>query len=186
MAEPHPALARAADSVLVVIDCQERLWKVMHDGGALQARLTTLLRAAEVLGIPVIFTEQNPQGLGPTLPALRALAPRAQVIAKQSFSCCGAAEFVEALRDSGRGTVLLCGVETHICVLQTALDALARGWKVQIVQDACGSRDPANRSAGLARMDRAGAVLTLIESALFEWMGGTDCAAFRQVRDLLK
>ncbi len=182
----HPDIAVCQDSVLVVIDCQERLWKVMHEKDQLEARLLTMVRGAQVLGVPVIFTEQNPAGLGPTLPTLRDAAATAPCIAKQSFNCAGAPEFLTALRATERGTLVLCGVETHICVLQTALAALARGYKVQVVQDACGGRFPSNRIAGLERMARAGAVVTLIESVFFEWMGGTDNPGFRAIRDLIK
>ena len=186
MAALHPDIADVQDSVLVVIDCQERLWKVIHEKDALEARLRTLIRGAVVLGVPVIFTEQNPNGLGPTLVGLYELAPLAPRIAKSSFSCCGAPEFLEAVRRTERGTLALCGVETHICVLQTTLDALARGYKVQVVQDACGSRAPENRAAGLERMARAAATLSVTESLLFEWMGSTDSLGFRAIRDLLK
>lgn len=186
MLTPHPDLARLEESVLLLIDCQERLWKVIHDGPALEQRLEKLLRGARALGVPVLVTEQNPAGLGVTLPTLVAAAGECPRIAKTSFSCGGEPAFNEALRATERSTVVLVGVEAHICVVQTALDLLARGFRVQVVAECTGSRVPTNREAGLQRMRDAGAVITVTESLLFEWMGSTEHPAFRTIRDLIK
>ncbi len=186
MLTPHPDLARLEDSLLVLIDCQERLWKVIHDGPALEQRLGKLLQGARSLGVPVIVTEQDPAKLGATLSTLLAAAGECPRIAKSSFACGSEPAFNEALRATERGTVFLVGVEAHICVVQTALDLLARGFKVQIVGECTGSRDPANRAAGLQRLSDAGAVITVTESLLFEWMSSTQHPAFRTIRDLIK
>lgn len=182
----HPSLASARDSVLVLIDCQERLWKVIHEKDTLEKRLQILLQGASILGVPVLVTEQNPQGLGPTIPSLRQAAPDAPVLAKASFSCCGDDAFRAALRSLDRGTLVLCGIETHICVLQTGHDALASGHAVQVVADACGTRLPHNQPLGLDRLGRAGAGVTAVESVLFEWMERCDAAAFKRVIGLLR
>jgi len=186
MLTPHPDLACSDESVLVLIDCQERLWKVIHDAASLEARLGTLLRGARAIGVPLIVTEQNPAGLGATLQSLTEAAGDCPRLAKSTFSCGGEPTFNEALRATERGTVVLAGVEAHICVLQTALDLLARGFKVHVASECVGSRNPLHREAGLARLRDAGAVLTLTESLFFEWMRSTQHPAFRTIRDLVK
>src|SRR6185295_6368818 len=138
----HPGIARRDDSVLVVIDCQERLWKVISGREALEQGLLTLIRGARLLDVPVLVTEQNPQGLGPTIPSLTEALGPAKVLTKASFSCLGNEAFLSALRETDRGTVVLAGIEAHICVLQTALDALAAGFRVHVVADAAGTRLP--------------------------------------------
>ncbi len=184
--ERHPTIARAGKSLLVLIDCQERLWKVIAGKDALEARMKILLRGAALIGVPVVVTEQNPGGLGPTIPSLRDACPDARVLAKQTFSCCGDPGFREALRATDREQIVLAGIEAHICVLQTALDALALGYDVHIVSDAAGTRLPHNLEPGLRRAERAGAVITTVESVLFEWMERCDAPVFRDVVQLLK
>lgn len=184
--ETHPLLLRQEDSILVLVDCQERLWPAIHASEDLTRRLGILLEAATLLRIPVLLTEQNPTGLGHTIAPLRSKAKDAPVITKLSFSCCRDVQFREAIRSLGRTTLVLAGVETHICVLQTAHDALAEGYTVQVLADGCGSRAPEMRQLGLSRMERAGAVISSIESALFEWMVRSDHAEFRSVSRLLK
>lgn len=182
----HPAIADPAESVLVLVDCQERLWKVIHERDALEARLLTLLRGAAALEIPILVTEQNPKGLGPTLPSLREAAGDATVLSKMTFSCFGDDGFREQMRRLDRETLVVAGIEAHICVAQTALDTLGAGFSVQVVADGCGSRNPRNLGFGLTRMDRAGTVITTVESLLFDWMQTCEHEKFKTVAGLLK
>ncbi|MAB90206.1 MAG: hydrolase [Planctomycetes bacterium] len=182
----HPTIARAGDSALVVIDCQERLWRVISGAEVLERQLAILMRGARILQVPVVVTEQYPKGLGPTVQSLKDAAGDAPVLEKMTFSCAGDDGFQSRIRELERGTVVVCGIEAHICVLQTALDLLADGYAVQVVADGIGTRAPSNRDVALRRLEQAGAVITCVESLLFEWMERCDAAAFKEIQGLLK
>lgn len=182
----HPTVARAVDSALVVIDCQERLWKVIAGADALARQIAVLLRGARILEVPVVVTEQYPKGLGSTVADVKEAAGDSPVLEKMTFSCAGDDGFQSCLRDLERATIVVCGIEAHICVLQTALDLLADGYSVQVVADGVGTRDPSNREVALRRLEQAGAVITCVESVLFEWMERCDAATFKEVQGLLK
>ncbi len=182
----HPALARRAQSLLVVIDMQERLFPVIHEREAVQANVLRLLGGARILDVPVLVSEQYPKGLGMTIAPIRDAARSATVLEKTAFSCGGDPAIVEAVRRFDRDTLVIAGIEAHICVLQTALDFQARGFSVHVVADAVSSRSPMNRAAALARLARAGVQVTCAESVLFEWLEAAGSDAFRQVQGLLK
>src|SRR4029079_14639057 len=133
-----------------------------------------------------IVSEQFPKGLGRTVPAVAAAAQGAAVIEKTTFSCGAEPAILDAIRGLDRGTVELAGVEAHICVLQTALDLLARGFAVHVAADATGTRLEQNLRIGHDRAARAGAVITSVESIFFEWTGRSDIPEFKQVQALLK
>ncbi len=174
------------DTVLVLIDAQEKLMRVMPNRDALAANLEILVRGAQALGVPVLWLEQNPAGLGPTVPevarCLEGLAP----IEKISFSACGESRFVEAFEAAGRGTALLCGIETHVCVYQTARDLLAMGRRVEVAADAVASRAPENKATALRRMESDGAKLTSVEMALFELLRAAEGEEFKTILKLVK
>jgi nicotinamidase-related amidase len=182
----HPTVARRDDSVLVVIDCQTKLWKNIFNKGDLEGSLPTLLEGAGHLGIPVLLTEQYPKGLGRTTAKVKRAVKDAPLIEKLSFSCFGEGEFNGALRELDRSTLILTGVETHVCILQTALDAIASGYSVQVAEDGVGSREQLNHEVGLRRVQEAGGVVTCVESLLFEWMERCDIDEFKSVVNLLK
>ena len=182
----HRTIPRVEDSLLVLIDCQERLFPVIQNHQELAGRLQTLLAGAGLLEVPVLITEQYKKGLGSTVPAVRAAATAASTIEKLTFSCFGDETFLAQFHGHERGTLVLCGIETHICVLQTALDALAEGYQVQIVADAVGSRSTDNRLSALERLRDAGAVITCVESLLFEWMVRCDHPKFKEIQRLVK
>ncbi|SMF95320.1 Nicotinamidase-related amidase [Methylomagnum ishizawai] len=168
-----PSLCSADDSVLVVVDLQIRLLAAMAeaDRAHLVKHTETLLQAAGALEIPVLYTEQYPKGLGPTVPALvERLPAMALCFEKTAFSCCAAEGFLSALKASGRGQVVLVGQEVHVCVLQTALELLALGFRVFVVEDGVCSRAQGHKHNALARLREAGAVVTNVESVLFEWL----------------
>jgi len=182
----HPDLLAREDSILLVIDVQEKLAPIIHGRAAVEAGIVRLARGARILGVPVLVSEQYPKGLGRTIPAVRAAAPDAPVHEKTSFSCGAEPAILAAIRRLDRGTIVLAGIEAHICVLQTALDLVARGWKVHVAADATGTRVPANLAIGHDRAARGGAVITSTESVLFEWLGRSDVAEFKEVQALLK
>lgn len=156
------------DAVLLVVDIQERLAVVMDERQKVVVNTNHLIEASKLLSVPVIVTEQYPKGLGPTVPevkcALQAYAP----LEKITFSCCGESSFKSALSETGRKTVLLVGMETHVCVLQTCIDLLADGYNVHCVDDAVCSRKMENYRTAIEYMRNAGAVITCTETALFQ------------------
>ena len=150
---------------------------------AVAASAATLVQGAEAMGIPIVVTEQYPKGLGHTVPEVAEHLPEGlKPIEKVRFSAAEA----EGFDLNGRDQALVCGIETHVCVNQTVLDLLDRGVEVQVVGDAVGSRTDENRELGLHKVEEAGAVLTSVETALFELLGGSDAAEFKQVQALVK
>jgi len=169
-------------STLCVIDVQEKLLPAVAGGDRVVDRCVRLAAAAELLGVPAILTEQYPHGLGPTPPALAGRLPPA--VGKLAFSCCGSEAFVAALPATA-ATVVLAGLETHVCVAQTALDLLARGLGVFVAVDAVTSRHALDHDVGLRRLEAAGAVLTTSEAVLFEWCQSAAHPQFQAVRRLV-
>ena len=169
-------------SLLAVIDVQERLLAAVPDADRVVARCGRLAEAAALLGVTRVLTEQYPQGLGPTPAALAAKLPAAA--AKMSFSCCGCGAFDAAI-DAEVASVVLAGLETHVCVSQTALDLLARGLAVFVAVDAVASRHALDHDVALRRLEGAGAVLTTSEAVLFEWCRSAEHPRFKDVRTLV-
>jgi len=174
------------DTVLVVIDLQERLVRAMPDREALLDRAGRLIAGVRVLGLSVLATEQNPQGLGPTVPEIARLLEGVRPVPKTSFGCLGCAAFGALLRESGRRSVLLCGVEAHVCVYQTARELVAAGYHVEIVADACSSRHIADKAVGLERARDEGAHVTSVETALFELLRAAEGPAFKEIARIVK
>ena len=170
---------RPKDTALVVVDMQERLLPIIHEGDRVTAAVRLLLHAARTLDLPVVMTTQYRKGLGPTHADVAALAPQGAAIDKLTFSCFGSPEFKAAVAATERHTLLLCGVEAHICVLQTGLDAMASGYQVHVITDATGSRSAANASLGHRRLENAGAVLSCAEMAIYELLGASGTPAFK-------
>ncbi len=176
----------AKNTVLVLIDFQEKLFPVMHDKVKLLKNVLKLIRGAQVLEIPVVVTEQYSQGLGPTLPEIKTLLPDAEPVDKFCFSCCDEPRFIKALRSLKRTQVLIAGIEAHICVYQTA-SALARaGYGVQVVGDCIASRDPENRLVTLYRLGEAGIPPTTVEMALFELLKVAQGEEFKKISAIVK
>jgi nicotinamidase-related amidase len=166
-------LTNAADSVLVVVDVQERLAAAMapEARARVERNVATLLDAAARLSVPVIVTEQYPKGLGPTSAGLLAALPEGTPrLEKTCFACTGAAEFREAVARTRRSQVVLVGMEAHVCVLQSALELRAEPEEVFVVEDATCSRSAENHGNAMARMRAAGVVVTNTESVVFEWL----------------
>lgn len=181
MRSPH--LMSRTDTALLVIDVQEKLVPKIQGREALVRSIQFLVEGAGVLGVPVFATEQYPKGLGPTLPELAAkLPPRPE---KLSFSCEQVPGLVAGMKEKGIQKVLVCGIEAHVCVQQTALDLLASGLGVFLAVDAVGSRYEEDRATALKRMEGSGVVLTTAEAALFEWTEKAGTPEFKAISKLV-
>jgi nicotinamidase-related amidase len=175
-----------AQAGLLVIDLQERLAPAMHEPGRLKQNAGRLVRGAAILGLPLVVTEQYRKGLGPTLPEISAALPGVAPIDKLTFSAARAAGTRESLAARGVRDVVLCGIETHVCVAQTCLDLLADGLRLFVVADAVSSRAPDNWRFGLERMRDAGAAIVSTEMVLFELLERAGTEEFKQVQALIK
>lgn len=170
----------------MVIDMQARLLPVIRDAGALTANVDRLIRGAHALHVPVLVTEHCADAIGPTDPELaRHLSPGG-IIAKRHFNAMDEAVVVDAVEATGLPHVVICGVEAHVCVAQTALGLRARGHAVFVVEDACGSRHGSDREVGLARLRQAGCVPMSVEAVLFEWLAHADHPGFKDVLSIIK
>ncbi len=170
-------------AALVVVDIQEAFRKAVPAFADVAEASAKLVKGAGAMSVPVIVTEQYPQGLGSTVDEVADRLPDGvDPVEKASFSAAGA----EGFDLQGREQALVCGIETHVCVNQTVLDLLDSGVEVHVVTDAVASRTEADREIGLRKAERAGAVLTSVETALFELLGGSDAAEFKEVQGLIK
>ena len=172
-----------ADAVLLMVDIQEKLARVMDDKENLFDNNLKLVEGFKAFGLPIMVTEQIPEKIGPTVAQLSEKLAGVQPIAKESFSCWGEPAFRNRLESLNRRQVILTGIECHVCVYQTALDLMANGFTVHLVMDAVSSRTPANREIGVTAMKSAGAHLTSTEMVLFELLR---TAAAPQARDIFK
>lgn len=171
---------------LVVIDVQGKLATIVHDSEAFIANLVKLVKAAKLLGMPILWLEQNPEKLGATVPELREVLDMVEPIAKYSFSACGEPVFVEAIKKAKMNTWLITGIEAHICVYQTALGLLDLGYDVELVSDCVSSRTIENKDMALAKLARKGAEVTSLEMCLFELIGDCRADEFRAALSLIK
>lgn len=179
-------MLKPEQTVLVLIDIQGKLAQLMHAREALFANLQRLVKGIQALGLPILWLEQYPQGLGPTIPEVAELLPDLRPVAKTCFSACGSEAFLAQLTGTERKQILLAGIEAHVCVYQTAMDLLAAGYEVEIVTDAVSSRTAANRDLGLQRMRDAGARWTSVEMVLFELLRTAEAPAFKEIARLVK
>jgi nicotinamidase-related amidase len=173
-------------AALVVVDVQEAFRPAVLDFEEVAQNVGVLVQGAKALGVPVLVTEQYPKGLGSTVPEVARHLDGVTPIEKVCFSAAGSDDFNAALAGTGRDQVLLCGIESHVCVNQTADDLLARGREVHVAQDAVSSRRKDNRKLGLHKMERAGAVVTSVETALFELLGEAGTPEFKEIQRLVK
>ena len=176
-----PAIERDR-SALLIIDFQSRLMPAIDGGPGAVANARRLIEAAGIFAVPVVVTEQNAGGLGPTVPELRDAAARTEH--KMTFDGCRMPGFVERLPD--RADLVVAGCETHVCVLQTVLGLLRAGRRVYAVRDAMGSRRAESKEAALRRMERNGAEIVTAEMVIFEWLGTADDSRLRQVIELIR
>ena len=179
----HP---RIESSLLLVVDVQGRLARLMHESESMIRQLAILIRGCRLLEVPLLWAEQLPDKLGPTVEELQAPLAGLSPMSKSSFGCCGDPPLMAALEDSGRTQILLCGIEAHVCVWQTAAALLQSGRSVHLAADAVSSRSAFNRDIAFRRMERAGVHLSNVEMLLFELMRNANHPRFREVTALLK
>jgi nicotinamidase-related amidase len=178
----------AEQCALIVIDIQEKLLPPIFHKEELVRNSKLLVRAADVLKLPTVMSTQYAKGLGKTVPEIASLLPETEAIDKDQFSCFGSEAFCTLLKrlPGKRNTLLLCGMESHICVTQTALSALREGYLVHVASDAVGSRTEWNWKIGLERMRAAGAVISSTEMMIYELMRSSSSPAFKQMLPHLK
>jgi nicotinamidase-related amidase len=181
---PHAMQMSAVDTGLLVIDVQEKLVPKLFDAAPLVRNIAFLLDAAQLLNMPVQCTEQYPRGLGPTVPELAGKLPLRPD--KVAFSCCAVPSVVQTFQREARPKIVLCGIETHVCVLHTALDLLALDFRVFLAVDAVGSRSRIDHDIALRRLEQAGVVLTTSEMCVFEWIGGAGHSQFKAISRLIQ
>jgi isochorismate hydrolase len=179
--------AKLALSQLVMVDMQEKLASVMPADALESAtkNCSILAQAAGLLNIPTVVTEQYPQGLGPTLPAIKQHLLHAKAINKIAFSACSEPKFNQQLQREN-SQIILAGMEAHICVLQTALDLLQANKQVFVVEDAILSRHPTHKANAIVRLRDAGCIITNAESVVFEWLGKASHPAFKTISALIR
>jgi nicotinamidase-related amidase len=183
---PH-RMIDATDAVLVIVDMQEAFRKAIADHALVTSRIAMAIRGFRILNVPVVVTEQYPKGLGRTVEELVLTLPDGlEPIEKSTFSAFGEPSFVDVLKTAERKQVILCGIETHVCVNQTAYDLLANGYEVHLLTDCVASRFEADKAAGLQKIISSGAVSSSVEMALFEAMRDSKHEKFRDVQSQIK
>jgi len=182
----NPELLDRNRSVLVLIDIQERLFPHVHEHERVLARVELLLAAAGLMRIPLLLTEQYPKGLGSTVEEIRKILPDLQPFEKMDFSCVPARGFKERLDSIHRDQILLAGIETHVCVAQTALDLASQGESVYVVADATSSRRPLDAQVALDRLRQGGLTLVTAEAVVFEWLRRAGTEEFKALQPKLK
>jgi nicotinamidase-related amidase len=176
-------LCETSDSTLIVIDIQQRLMPVIHEGAEVVKRAAIMAHAAKLLDIPIVGTVQNRTRLGDNVADIHPLLDK--VIEKNDFDACAVAEFLASL-DPQRKDLIVVGCEAHVCVLQTVLGLLERKWRVRLLVDAIGSRQPLSKTTAIERARSAGAEILTTEMVLFEWMRNSDHPGFKQILNLIK
>jgi nicotinamidase-related amidase len=181
-----PATFTTDNTILLLIDFQERLFPVMHEKEKLLNNVLKLTKGALALEIPIIVTEQYPKGLGPTIPEIKGLIPDLKPVEKVCFSCCDEASFMERLGQLGRKQALVAGIEAHICVYQTAAALAKAGYQVEVAGDAIASREAENKAAALTRLSLMGILPTTVEMALFELLKIAKGDKFKLISAIVK
>lgn len=174
------------DTAFVIVDVQGKLAKIMHESEALLTQLEKLIQGVKVLGIPVLWLEQYPKGLGPTDERVSQHLKEEEPISKMVFSAYGSEEFLDQLRGLDRNQLLVAGIESHICVYQTVRQLLEADYEVEVVADCISSRTAENSQIGLERMLSYGAELTSVEMALFELLQTAEHPKFKEISKIIK
>ena len=181
----YPKLLTIDKSALLIIDIQERIYKVVQDHEDLVSNALKLIKAANLMKIPIFHTEQYTKGLGPTVSQIRNEL-KDQAIHKLTFSCFNAEDLFERLGNSKVEQVIISGIEAHVCVQQTVLDLLSSGFQVNLAVDAISSRKRIDCNTAIKRMENEGAITTTVESILFELLQICDTPLFKEISRLIK
>lgn len=172
--------------MLLIVDLQQRLLPKILDSANVLNNTIILAECCKILNLPILITEQYPEGIGPTVPELMTSLNQTTPITKRTFSCCREEQFMKALDATGRTQIVMAGIETHVCVFQTAADLFHRGFQVQVIADATGSRSAFNRGIGLERMKAVGAQISSVESVVFELLETSIGAQFKEILRRIK
>jgi len=174
------------NSVAICVDVQERLFPLVYQHDEVEQRIILLIKGLAILGVPIVVTQQYTKGLGPTIPNVAAAIGPFDPIEKITFSCCGNDDVEAVVLGGARHCFVLFGIETHVCVLQTALDLIAQGQKVIVVEDCVSSRIQNDKHIAIERLRHSGAVITTAESLLFEFLGKAGTDTFKAISTLVK
>lgn len=174
------------DTAAIGIDIQERLYSLINEHDKLTNNIVRLINGLKSLGIPFIVTQQYTKGLGRTIQLVKEAIGDFTHIEKQSFSCCGDEVFLNTLQNTGKKNIILMGIESHVCVLQTALDLLENGYQPVLIEDCVGSRFPNDKKIAIERMRRAGAIISTYESILFELTEVSGTEQFKVISKIVK
>ena len=184
---PHSNILDPKKTALVIVDFQEAFRQIIPDFDLVAKSITAVIQGFKILDLPIIVTEQYPRGLGKTAVEILSILPETTpIIEKTKFSSCGEMSFLEKLETLHVRQVLLCGLETHICVNQTAHDLLDKNFNVHILEDSVGSRTEYNKQIGLKKIRSSGAISSCVEMALFELMGDSKHTHFKKIQALIK
>lgn len=170
----------------LIIDIQDKLYPHIHKFDVLTRNSSILIRGLKILNIPVLLTQQYTKGLGETVPEIRELTSEVNPIEKNSFSCCDEPVFMDALKKLGKKYVVIAGIETHVCILQTTLDLINHSYIPVVIEDCVASRDKRNKKIALERMRQEGAIISTYESVLFELCRFAGNEQFKQISKLVK
>lgn len=182
----HPNLFSKEESTILLVDYQERFVPILHENEKTVSNIKLLLSGASIYGVPIFVSEQVPQKLGPTLNELKESAKGAIYFSKQTMSCCGQAGFLEELRKRNLKQIGVCGIEAHVCVLQTSLDLVQNGFQVHLICDAITSRIPYNKEIAIHKMKQAGVIISSVETILFEMACVAGSEEFKKLQQLFK
>jgi len=179
-------MLKIQNSCLVIVDVQGKLAQLMHDKTTLFKNIRILVQAAKELSIPILWCQQVPEALGPTVPEIAELLTDNQPINKSAFSCCGDEKFNAAVKKCGRQQVLLCGIETHVCIYQTAIDLKQQGSDVHVIADAVSSRRLENKNLAIEKMRTNSIAIDCVEMVLFELLKTANHPSFKSIARLIK
>lgn len=179
-------MIKSDDCILILIDIQERLVEMLNKQEPIKKVCSTLVKASKALEIPIILTEQYPKGLGITVPEINSEVDLTAIVEKTSFSAMQTEEFIKLLKNTNRKTVILGGIETHICVYQTAFELIQAGYNVAVIKDACASRTKEGFKIGIERMKSEGAKIYNVETMLFELLRSSKHPKFKEIQTLIK
>lgn len=180
------SLINREDTVFIAIDYQEKLMPVMYEKEDLEEKVCRLAEGLKALGIPHIVTQQYTKGIGETIPSIAEAIGEFTPIDKTSFSCMGNEEFVRQLKECGKKTAVICGIEAHICLQQTVLQLLDEGYTVYVPADCVSSRSKKDRHWSIGRMRQAGAIITSYEAVLYELLRGAKAPEFKAISKIVK
>jgi len=186
MEERHSRILEREEAALLVVDVQERLWAVMQERQRLVDRIVIMIKACQLMKIPIYVTEQYPKGLGATVSPVKQVLGGNEPLVKMTFSCCGLTRLPKMLKEERIEQVIIVGIESHVCVLQTALDLVAHGFQIHVPRDAVSSRHEQDERTALQRLAREGVVITTVEMALFELLRTAEALEFKEVSRLIR